>query len=68
MNLKLFAQPTVLRKGTVKRIDFRDNPNFSASVIVLLDNRDGKLKTGMNGVTKLPLGQLTIWEGILVGL
>jgi hypothetical protein len=68
IEIKLFVQPTIRRKAAVERIDYRDNRGFSAGLVVLLDNGDGRLKTGMNGVARIPMGQMTIWEAVSVKL
>ncbi len=68
IELKLFAETPTIRYAQINRIDFRDILGFSAGVITLLDNSNRRLRAGMNGVAKLSLGRITIWEGLSVRL
>jgi len=68
IEIRLYSQPGTPRQAFIQRIDYRDNADFSASAVVLIDNADQRLRTGMNGLAKLPIGSTTIWEGVAMKL
>jgi len=67
IEIKLFANPAAIQHSIIARIDFLGDQT-GASAVVYLDNREGWMRTGMNGICKLPLGKLTLWEGIKLKL
>ncbi|MBM3326896.1 MAG: hypothetical protein FJY65_07965 [Calditrichaeota bacterium] len=66
IEIKLYSESMTIRRGSVKRLEFRDVLGFSAGIIILLDNTDGRLKSGMNGTAKILLGRMTVLEALKV--
>ncbi|NQT35753.1 hypothetical protein HQ587_11225 [bacterium] len=67
IEISLFAEQAVCQQSTIERIEY-DSNLARAFAIAFLSNNDGKLRTGMLGSSRLPLGRLTLWEGIKVKL
>jgi len=66
VELQFFADHGMTRSGEITKLDYNTMDRVNAYGILFLDNRDQALQTGVNGVAKLPLGNITLWEGLRI--
>lgn len=68
VEISLLADSVSSRSSVIEQMDFRGVSTSTGLGYALLENKGKKLKCGMDGFAKLPLGEITIWEGIKIKL
>ena len=66
VSMQFIADHGIVRDEKITRSEFNGTDRVNAHGILFLSNDDRLLVAGMNGVARLPLGSLTIWEGIKI--
>ncbi len=66
VSMQFIADHGIVRDEKITRLEFNGTDRVNAHGILFLSNDDRLLVAGMNGVARLPLGSLTIWEGIKI--